>query len=180
MRVLVIRIHNFPGHVIQPIIIWQTQSLSNPCALIGSFSVRILQYGPFPWKRSNPCIFVLDWSRQIQNLQSKQRKKKNCENCPSSQWNYQKKLKRLKFFQNFKDGWSWRIFSKWVLLSWRSGNFWCRNWNRHHQKPGCHIIDNLLTELAGAVLGIIGPRSWPGFTQSLLPVWPEQARLVSG
>ena len=28
--------------------------------LIVSFSVRILQYGPFPWKRSNPCI--LFWS----------------------------------------------------------------------------------------------------------------------
>ena len=24
------------------------------------------------------------------------------------------------------------------LLSWRSGNFWCRNWNRHHQKPKGH------------------------------------------
>ena len=34
-----------------------------------------LQYGPFPWKRSNPCIFVLERSRQIQNLQPKQRKK---------------------------------------------------------------------------------------------------------
>ena len=50
------------------IIIWQTQSSANPCALIGTFSVRILQYGPFPWKRSNPCIFVLERSRQIQNL----------------------------------------------------------------------------------------------------------------
>ena len=26
--------------------------------------------------------------------------------------------------------------------------------------PGCHIINNLLTELARAVLGNIGPRSW--------------------
>ena len=60
--------------------------------------------------------------------------KKNCEYCHSSQWNYQKKLKRLKFFRNFKDGWRRRTFSKRVLLSWRSGNFWCRNWNRHHFK----------------------------------------------
>ena len=52
-------------------IIWQTQSLANPRALIGSFSVRILQYGPFPWKRSNPCNFVLERSGQIQNLQPK-------------------------------------------------------------------------------------------------------------
>ena len=43
-------------------------------ALIGSFSVWILQYGPFPWKPSNPFIFVLERSRQIQNLQPKQRK----------------------------------------------------------------------------------------------------------
>jgi len=28
--------------------------------------------------------------------------KKNCEYCQSSQWNYQKKLKGLKFFRNFK------------------------------------------------------------------------------
>ena len=47
----------------------------SPCALIGSFSVRILQYGPFPWKPSNPCIFVLEQSRQIQHLQLRQRKK---------------------------------------------------------------------------------------------------------
>ena len=60
--------------VVNIIIIWQTQSLANPCALIGSFSVRILQSGPFPWKWSNPCIFVLQRSWQIQNLQPKQRK----------------------------------------------------------------------------------------------------------
>ena len=29
----------------------------------------------FAWKRSNPCIFVLERSRQIQNLKPKQRKK---------------------------------------------------------------------------------------------------------
>ena len=36
----------------------------------------------------------------------------------------------------------------------------------------CHIINNLLTELARAVLGNIGPRSWqygPCFARSLLP-----------
>ena len=43
--------------------------MANPCALIGSFSVRILQYILFPWKQSNPCIFVLEQSHlQIQNL----------------------------------------------------------------------------------------------------------------
>ena len=29
----------------------------------------------FPWKRSNPCIFVLERGRQIQNLKPKQREK---------------------------------------------------------------------------------------------------------
>ena len=48
---------------------------ANPRALIGSFSVRISQYRPFPWKRSNLCIFVLERTRQIHNLQPKQRKK---------------------------------------------------------------------------------------------------------
>ena len=49
-------------------IIWQSQSRANPSALIGSFSVGIFQYGPFPRKRSKPCIFVLEQSRQIHNL----------------------------------------------------------------------------------------------------------------
>ena len=35
------------------------------------------------WKRSKPCIFVLEQSRQIQTLQLKQQKKK-CEYCHSS------------------------------------------------------------------------------------------------
>jgi len=37
---------------------------------------------------------------------------KKCENCHSSHWNYQQKLKRLKFFRNFKDGWRRRTFFK--------------------------------------------------------------------
>ena len=37
---------------------------------------RDLQYGPFPWKQS-PCIFVLEQSRQIQNLQPKLQKNVN-------------------------------------------------------------------------------------------------------
>ena len=39
--------------------------------------------------------------------------KKKGENCHSSHWNYQQKLKRLKFFRNFKDGWRRRTFFKW-------------------------------------------------------------------
>ena len=38
--------------------------------------------------------------------------KKKCENCHSSHWKYQQKLKRLKFFRNFKDGWRRRTFFK--------------------------------------------------------------------
>ena len=42
------------------------------------------------------------------NLQPKQRRRKKCEYCHSSHWNYQKKPKRLKFFQNFKAGYKRR------------------------------------------------------------------------
>ena len=38
--------------------------------------------------------------------------KKKCENCHSSHWNYQQKLKRLKFFRNFEDGPRRRTFFK--------------------------------------------------------------------
>ena len=54
----------------------------------------------------------------------------------------------------------------------------------------CHIINNLLTELARAVLGNIGPRSWqygPRLARSVLPrpranipQYGPRARLVSG
>ena len=99
--------------------------------------------------------------------------KKNCEYCHSSQWNYQKKLKRLKFFRNFKDGWRRRTFwsaSHWkcILLS----------------ETECHIINNLLTELARAVPGNIGPRSFsygPRCVRSLswrnARVWCNQEKL---
>ena len=123
--------------IIITIIIWQSQSWANPCALIGSFSVRILQYRPLPWKQSKPFIFVLEQSWQIQTLQPQLRKKK-CEYCHSSQQN------KRKFYQDFKDRWRRWTFSERVLLSWRSGNFWCRNWNRHHQKP--KAIDNFINQ----------------------------------
>ena len=41
------------------------------------FIGRDLQYGSFPRNWSQPYIFVLEQSRQIQNLQSKQRKSVN-------------------------------------------------------------------------------------------------------
>ena len=131
-----------------------------------------------------PVYFCLEAKPANSKFTTKTAKtKKNCECCHSSQWNYQKKLQRLKFFRNFKDGWRRRTFSKRVLLSWRSGNFWCRNWNRHHRNPGCHIINNLLTELARAVLGNIGPRSWLYVLprpRANIPQYSPRARLVSG
>ena len=46
-------------------------------------------------------FFVSVQSRQTQNLQPKQRIK--CEDCHFSQWNYQKKLRRLKFIEISED-----------------------------------------------------------------------------
>ena len=102
-----------------------------------------------------------------------------CECCHSSLWNYQKKLKRLKFFRNFKDGWRRRTFlcashRKCILLS----------------ETECHIINYLLTELARAVPGNIGPQSFlhgPRCARSVLsrpraniPQYGPRARLVRG
>ena len=60
---------------------------------------------------NGPRRVFLFWSRKLQNLQSQQRKKK-CGHCHSSSRNYQKKLKRLKFYWDFKDGWRRRTFSE--------------------------------------------------------------------
>ena len=75
---------------------------------------------------------------------------KKCEYCHPSHWNYQKQLKRLKFLPNFKNVWRRRTFlsashPKCILLS----------------ETECHIISNLQTKLARAVLGNIGPRYSP-------------------
>ena len=55
--------------------------------------------------------------------------KKKCEYSHSSHWNYQKKLKRLKFYWNFKDGWRRRTFLgashwKYILLSETECHMW--------------------------------------------------------
>ena len=50
---------------------------------------------------SNPCIFVLGYKGGKLKI-CNQNSEKNCEYCYSSQRNYQKKLKRLKFFPNFQ------------------------------------------------------------------------------
>ena len=60
------------------------------------------------------CIFVLEQGRPIQicNQNSKKKKKKRCEYCHFSLRNYQKKLKRLTFYWDFKDWWRRRPFSE--------------------------------------------------------------------
>ena len=107
------------GIIVNNLLYGKTSLRENPCALIGYFSVGILQYGPFKWKRSKPCIFVLEQSRQIQNLQPKQRKK--CEYCHFSKRNYRKKLKRIEFFLRFQ---RWmkktNILRATSMLSWTS------------------------------------------------------------
>ena len=55
--------------------------------------------------------FCFEHSQQIQNLQPKKRKKK-CGYCHSSSRNYQKKLKKLKFYWDFRDEWRRRTFSE--------------------------------------------------------------------
>ena len=44
----------------------------------------------------------------------------------------------------------------------------------------CHIINNLLTELARAVQGNVGPRSWQYGPRANIPQYGPRARLVSG
>ena len=129
---------------------------------------------------NGPIRVFLFWSKagkfKICNQNSE---KKKCEYCHSSHWNYQKKLKRLKFFRNFKDGWRRRTFlsashRKCILLS----------------ETECHIINYLLTELARAVPGNIGPQSFlyrPRCARSVLsrpraniPQYGPRARLVRG
>jgi len=57
------------------------------------------------------CVFLF-WSKAGKFNICNQGSEKKCENCHSSHWNYQQKLKRLKFFRNFKDGWRRRTFFK--------------------------------------------------------------------
>ena len=108
--------------------------------------VRILQYGPFPWKRSNPCIFVLERSRQIQNSE--------------------KKLWILSFFtlKLPEEAKKIEIFPKFQRWMKKKNILKCKPPEVHStmkkSETECHIINNLLTELARAVPGNIGPRSF--------------------
>ena len=84
------------------------KSVRSDWFLLGrDFAVRIVSM-----ETVQAMYFCFEHSRQIQNLQPKKRKKKKCGYCHSSSRNYQKKLKRLKFYWDFKDGWRRRKFSE--------------------------------------------------------------------
>ena len=89
-------------------IIWQSQSYANPCALIGSFSVGVLQYGPFPW-RSKPRISVLSKAGKYKICNQNSEKNVNVVILHSKTT---RKSYRLKFYRDLKDGWRRRTFSK--------------------------------------------------------------------
>ena len=105
-------------------VLWLVLSRSGFCS-----RDRFHGNGPF-------CVFLF-WSETGKlKIYNENSEKKNCENIVIlHSENTRRKLKRLKLFRHFKDGWRRRTFCKRVLLSWRSGNFWCRNWNRHHRVP---------------------------------------------
>ena len=56
------------------------------------------------------------------------------------------KLKRLKFYQVSKmDVKETNILRASSISSWRSGNFWCRKWNRYHESQEA-IIDDFINQ----------------------------------
>ena len=59
---------------------------------------------------NGPIRVFLFWSEAGKFNICNQDSQKKCENCHSSHRNYQQKLKGLKFFRNFKDGWRRRSF----------------------------------------------------------------------
>ena len=126
------------------IFIWQNQCEANTCTwffLGRHFAKR---------KRSKPCIFVFKQSRQIQNWQPNSDKKY----CHSLQRNYQKKLKKFETFPRFQWWMKKTNILRRVLLSWGSGNFWNRNWNRYHQKT----IDDFINQQKIEILFFIVPK----------------------
>ena len=155
------------NELLRSFIIWQTQSLCSHWFFLGQdFAVRTVSM------ETVQSVYFCFGAKPANSTFATKTAKKKCETCHSSHWNYQQKLKRLTFFRNSKDGWRRRTFFK------------C--------KPGteCHIINYLLTELARAVLGNIGPRSFlyrPRCARSVLsrpraniPQYGPRARLVRG
>ena len=61
---------------------------------------------------NGPIPVFLFWSKAGKFNICNQDSEKKCEDWYSSHWNYQQKLKRLKFFRNSKEGWRGRSFFK--------------------------------------------------------------------
>ena len=83
--------------------------------------------------RFQPMYFCFGTKAANLNLQAKQRKK--LWTLSFFRAKLPEKAKKIEILSeiskmNEEDEHSPKL----VLLSWRSGNFWCRNWNRHHFK----------------------------------------------
>ena len=147
--------------------------MGNHCALIGSFSVRIFQFGLFPWNWTNLCIFVLERSRQIKNFQPKQRKKRVWI-LSFFKLKLPEEAKKIKIFPKFQ---------RWMK---QTNIFKCKPAEVHFTIGNRVPYNN---QLARAVLGNIGPRLWqyrPVFARYVLPrpcanilQYGPHARLVS-
>ena len=96
--------------VISSFIIWQDSLEVNPSVLIGSFLVGILPYGLFPWKRSYGVYFLFSKAGKF-----KLRKEKGLNT------HLRKKLpKKIDILQSLQYEKGTQIFTKRILLSWRS------------------------------------------------------------
>ena len=148
------------------------KSLSSDWLFLGQdFAVRTVSMETVQsWKRSNPCIFVLEQSRQIQHLQPRQRKKSvkivilhiEISSRTLKDWNFFETSKMNEEDEHFLNA----THRKCILLS----------------GTECHIINYLLTELPRAIPGNIGPRSFlygPSAARSVLsrpgPIFPSTA-----
>ena len=111
-------------------------------SLIGSFSVGILHiwYGPHGNGPSRVFFSTSDFCFGAKpansNFATKTAKKKMwilsflIAKLPEKA----KKIEILLRFQRWMT--KTNILRARSMLSWTSGNFWCRNWNRHRRKPG--------------------------------------------
>ena len=113
---------------------------------LGSFSVHILQNGNGP---SRVFLFLSKAGKFKNGSQTAIKKY-----CHSLQRNYQKNLKKFECFPRFQWWMKKTNILRRVLLSWGSGNFWNRNWNRYHQKT----IDDFINQQKIEILFFIVPK----------------------
>ena len=80
------------------------------------------------------CFWALSW--QFQNFQPKRRNKMWILSFSIAK--LPEKAKRIEILVRFQRWWMKKknILRERSVLSWTSGNFWCRKWKRHRQKPG--------------------------------------------